>query len=154
MRLCDIQSYRRTVSQKVAPHISYQRTTIFNSPLYILPLEPIKMLLTKRIPTHTRTSLKQCFSTSHPLTTAPKKRRVKEEIHRPSLSGSSVGHLFSEINAMRPGMEALRAEGMTEDQRTYARKTATWLMGVPVVLGTLIVGGNWVLKDGEGDTGK
>jgi hypothetical protein len=55
---------------------------------------------------------------------------------------------------MRPGMEALRAEGMTEDQRTYARKTATWLMGVPVVLGTLIVGGNWVLKDGEGDTGK
>jgi hypothetical protein len=85
---------------------------------------------------------------------APKKRRVQEEIHRPSLSGSSVGHLFSEINAMRPGMETLRAEGMTEDQRTYARKTATWLMGVPVVLGTLIVGGNWMLKDREDSTGE
>ena len=54
---------------------------------------------------------------------------------------------------MRPGMEALRADGMSEDQRTHARKIATWLMGVPVVLGTLIVSGNWILKDTEDDTG-
>lgn len=55
---------------------------------------------------------------------------------------------------MRPGMEALRPDGqtMTEEQRTFARKTATWLMGVPVVLGTLIVGGNWVMKDREEKT--
>jgi hypothetical protein len=113
------------------------------------------MLIFKRIPTHTSLkTLNRSFSISHPLMTSPKKRRVQEEIHRPSLSGSSVGHLFSEINAMRPGMETLRAEGMTEDQRTYARKTATWLMGVPVVLGTLIVGGNWMLKDREDSTGE
>jgi hypothetical protein len=49
-------------------------------------------------------------------------------------------------------MEASRADGMSEDQRTYARKTATWLMGVPVVLGTLIVGGNWIMKDREDST--
>ncbi|KAK6008332.1 hypothetical protein QM012_000235 [Aureobasidium pullulans] len=80
---------------------------------------------------------------------AATKRRAQDEIHRPSLSGSSVGHLFAEINAMRPGMETIkdRADGMSEDQRTYARRTATWLMGVPVLLGTLIVGGNWLLKD-------
>lgn len=60
-----------------------------------------------------------------------------------------MGHLFSEINAMRPGMEALRPDGqtMTEEQRTFARKTATWLMGAPVALGALIVGGNWIMKD-------
>jgi hypothetical protein len=132
----------------------YQRDTILTS-IYISPPKPIKMLPIKRISTQpSLKALNRSFSTSHPRMAAPKKRRVQEEIHRPSLSGSSVGHLFSEINAMRPGMETLRAEGMTEDQRTYARKTATWLMGVPVVLGTLIVGGNWMLKDREDSTGE
>jgi hypothetical protein len=139
------------LSQNVEPHVSYQRNTIFNSSTSHLP-NPDNML-SRRVTIHTHTALRQCFSTTHPHMTTPKKPKA-QEIHRPSLSGSSVGHLFSEINAMRPGMEALRAEGMTEDQRTYARKTATWLMGVPVVLGTLIVGGNWILKDREDNTGK
>jgi hypothetical protein len=108
------------------------------------------MLLVKRITTPaSRTAFNRSFSTNRPRMTATKKRKPQDDIHRPSLSGSSVGHLFSEINAMRPGMEALRVDGMSEDQRTYARKTATWLMGVPVVLGTLIVGGNWVMRDRE-----
>jgi hypothetical protein len=112
------------------------------------------MLLAKRITSQaSRTTFNRNFSTNGPRMTTTKKRRAQDEIHRPSLSGSSVGHLFSEINAMRPGMEALRADGMSEDQRTYARKTATWLMGVPVVLGTLIVGGNWVMKDIEDGSG-
>ncbi|CAD0099631.1 unnamed protein product [Aureobasidium mustum] len=101
-----------------------------------------------------RTAINRGISTSSPRLAATK-RRAQDEIHRPSLSSSSVGHLFSEINAMRPGMETLkdRADGMSEDQRTFARKTATWLMGVPVVLGTLIVGGNWLLKDREAQPG-
>ncbi|CAD0086491.1 unnamed protein product [Aureobasidium vineae] len=111
------------------------------------------MLLSKRMTSQvSRVAINRGFSIGSPLMTATRRRRVQDEIHRPSLSGSSVGHLFSEINAMRPGMEALRAEGMTEDQRTYARKTATWLMGVPVVLGALIVGGNWISKDRESST--
>lgn len=105
------------------------------------------MLLPKQMATRIgRNAINRGISTSSPRLVATK-RRAQDEIHRPSLSGSSVGHLFSEINAMKPGMEALRVDGMSEDQRTYARKTATWLMGVPVVLGTLIVGGNWLLKD-------
>ncbi|CAD0109664.1 unnamed protein product [Aureobasidium uvarum] len=112
------------------------------------------MLLSKRMTSQvSRIKGTRGFSTKSALMATTKRRRVQDEIHRPSLSGSSVGHLFSEINAMRPGMEALRADGMTEDQRTYARKTATWLMGVPVVLGTLIVGGNWMLKDRESGPG-
>jgi hypothetical protein len=113
------------------------------------------MLLVKRITIQTsRTTFNRSFSTNGPrMTTTIKKRKAQDDIHRPSLSGSSVGHLFSEINAMRPGMEALRVDGMSEDQRSYARKTATWLMGVPVVLGTLIVGGNWIMKDKEDGSG-
>ncbi|KAI4781361.1 hypothetical protein E4T52_03743 [Aureobasidium sp. EXF-3400] len=87
-----------------------------------------------------RTTISRDISTSSIRTAATKRRAQQDDIHRPSLSGSSVGHLFSEINAMRPGMENLRvrSDGMSEDQRTYARRTATWLMGVPVFLGTLI----------------
>lgn len=98
-----------------------------------------------------RTAINRGISTSSSRLAATKRKAQQDDIHRPSLSGSSVGHLFSEINAMRPGMEDLkvRAEGMTEEQRTHARRITTWLMGVPVVLGTLIVGGNWLLKDGE-----
>lgn len=113
------------------------------------------MLLSRRMTSQaSRIALNRGFSSNCPrMATTTKRRKAAEEIHRPSLSGSSVGHLFSEINAMRPGMEALRVGGMSEDQRTYARKTATWLMGVPVVLGTLIVGGNWIMKDREEGTG-
>lgn len=123
------------------------RKTFFQSILKASITKSHNMLLSKRTATQFRpTIVNRAISTSSRRMAATK-RRAQDEIHRPSLSGSSVGHLFSEINAMRPGMEALRADGMSEDQRTYARKTATWLMGVPVVLGTLIVGGNWLLKD-------
>lgn len=79
------------------------------------------------------------------------KRNKANEIHRPSLSGSSVGHLIAEISAMKPGMESLRQEGqtMTEEQRTFARRVVTWVMGVPLVLGVGIVGGNWAFGGGN-----
>jgi hypothetical protein len=118
----------------------------------LLIMMPLRSRLTYQV---SRITASQTFTThSSPLmaAAATKRKRVsrqEEEIHRPSLSGSSVGHLFSEINAMRPGMEALRPDGqtMTEDQRAFARRTATWLMGVPVLLGAVIVGGNWLVRD-------
>lgn len=141
------------VSEDRTSH-SYRRNTVLIN-LNLHPVVHVKMLLSGRMASQaSRTASHRSFSTIRPrmATSTPKKRRVEDEIHRPSLSGSSVGHLFSEINAMRPGMEVLRADGMSEDQRTYARKTATWLMGVPVLLGTLIVGGNWIMKDGDDAT--
>lgn len=129
--------------------------TFFQSILEVESTQSHKMLLSKQMATRVgRTAVNRGISTTSSRLAATK-RRAQDEIHRPSLSGSSVGHLFSEINAMRPGMETLkdRADGMSEDQRTFARKTATWLMGVPVVLGTLIVGGNWLLKDREDGSG-
>lgn len=87
-------------------------------------------------------------------TTSPPKRRrnPSDDIHRPSLSGSSVGHLIAEISSSKPGMEGLRPEGQTmnEEQRTFARRVVTWLMGVPVVIGTVLVGSQWVMKADEG----
>lgn len=52
---------------------------------------------------------------------------------------------------MKPGMESLRQEGqtMTEEQRTFARRVVTWVMGVPLVLGVGIVGGNWAFGGGN-----
>ena len=77
-----------------------------------------------------------------------KRRGIEDDIHRPSLSGSSVGHLISEISGTKPGMEGLRPEGqtMSEEQRTFARRVVTWIMGVPIVLGTAFVGGQWAWK--------
>lgn len=87
-------------------------------------------------------------------TNAPPKRRRNpaDDIHRPSLSGSSVGHLIAEISSSKPGMEGLRPEGQTmnEEQRTFARRVVTWLMGVPVVIGTVLVGSQWIKKGNEG----
>ena len=69
--------------------------------------------------------------------------------HKVSLSGPSLGHLLSELSATRPGMEALRRPGetMSEGHRTQARRTAQLLMGVPVVLGTVVVVYNFLTKD-------
>lgn len=66
--------------------------------------------------------------------------------HKPSLSGPSIGHLISEISATRPGMEANRQEGqtMSEEHRTKARKLTQWIVGLPLALGTVIVGLNWI----------
>ncbi|KAF1344695.1 hypothetical protein BDV97DRAFT_373066 [Delphinella strobiligena] len=90
-------------------------------------------------------------------TTPPKRRRnPSDDIHRPSLSGSSVGHLIAEISSSKPGMEGLRPEGQTmnEEQRTFARRVVTWLMGVPVVIGTVLVGSQWISKGDEGMRGR
>ena len=66
--------------------------------------------------------------------------------HRISLSGPSLGHLVSELSATRPGMEAIRQPGqtMSEEHRTLARRVVQWIVGVPLTLGTIIVGVNWV----------
>ncbi|KAK4939490.1 hypothetical protein LTR28_009348 [Elasticomyces elasticus] len=73
--------------------------------------------------------------------------------HRPSLSGPSLGHLISELSATRPGMEHLRKEGETiaEEDRTSARHIALALMGVPVAIGTVVVGVRWILKEPQAD---
>lgn len=62
--------------------------------------------------------------------------------HRPSIGGASLAHLVSELSATKPGMESLREAGKTmdESQRTHARKVTTWVMGLPVLLGSVIVG--------------
>lgn len=68
--------------------------------------------------------------------------------HKPSLGGPSLGHLISELSATTPEMikQGLRKEGhtMAEDQRTFARRITIAVMGVPVVIGTGIVGFNWL----------
>ena len=71
--------------------------------------------------------------------------------HRTSLSGPSLGHLISELSATRPGMETLRRAGETipEEHRTYARQVTQWIVGVPVIVGTGIVGFNWLQKEIE-----
>ena len=71
--------------------------------------------------------------------------------HKTSLSGPSLGHLISELSATRPGMETLRRAGETipEEHRTYARQVTQWIVGVPVVVGTVIVGFDWLWKKRE-----
>lgn len=56
-----------------------------------------------------------------------------------------MGHLISELGATRAGMEGLRKEGetMSEEQRTFARKVAKWVLGVPLLFGTTVVGGRY-----------
>ena len=43
-------------------------------------------------------------------------------------------------------MEAIRQPGqtMSEEHRTLARRVVQWIVGVPLTLGTMIVGVNWV----------
>lgn len=69
--------------------------------------------------------------------------------HKPSLGGPSLGHLISELSATTPEMikQGLRQEGhtMEEGQRTFARKVTIGVMGVPVIIGTAIVGWNWLV---------
>jgi len=62
--------------------------------------------------------------------------------HKPSMGGASFAHLISELSATKPGMKAIRQAGKTmdESQRTHARKVTTWVMGLPVLLGSVVVG--------------
>lgn len=70
--------------------------------------------------------------------------------HRPRLSGPSLGCLISELSATTPQMllQGMRIEGntMAEEQRTFARKVAIGLLGLPIVLGSVLVGTNLVIK--------
>lgn len=74
--------------------------------------------------------------------------------HKVSLSGPSLGHLISELSATKPGMEALRQPGQTvpEEQRTTARRIAQWIIGVPIVFGTGVVGFNFFMRDSGEDS--
>ncbi|KXT00564.1 hypothetical protein AC578_5233 [Pseudocercospora eumusae] len=70
--------------------------------------------------------------------------------HKISLSGPSLGHLISELSATRPGMEAIRTgRTMSEEHRTQARTVVKYIVGIPVVIGTGIVGYNFALKREE-----
>lgn len=71
--------------------------------------------------------------------------------HKVSLSGPSLGHLISELSATRPGMEALRQPGqtITEEHRSLIRTTAKLILGVPLVIGTGIVGFNYFSDTAE-----
>ncbi|KAK8202012.1 hypothetical protein M8818_005537 [Zalaria obscura] len=84
------------------------------------------------------------LSARRSLTTTPihySKPTQDDPVHKPSMGGSSFGHLISEISATKPGMEAQRVEGktMSEEQRTFARRIVFWVMGVPTVLGGSLV---------------
>ncbi|KAF2163097.1 hypothetical protein M409DRAFT_26544 [Zasmidium cellare ATCC 36951] len=89
--------------------------------------------------------------------TVPKRRPPPDEStlagaqHKVSLSGPSLGHLISELSATRPGMEALRQPGQTisEEHRSLIRTTAKLILGVPIVIGTGIVGYNYFLDTDE-----
>lgn len=69
--------------------------------------------------------------------------------HKPSMGGSSMGHLISELGATRKGMEGSRQDGMSEVQRTSARRVAKWMLGVPLALGTVVVGGRYFFAQSE-----
>ena len=68
--------------------------------------------------------------------------------HKPSMGGSSFGHLISEISSTKDGMESQRQEGQTmnEEQRTFARRVVFWIMGIPVAVGTGFVGTMYLRK--------
>lgn len=68
--------------------------------------------------------------------------------HKPSLSGPSLGHLITELSATTPDMlrEGVRKEGhtMNEEHRTLARRVAIGTVGLPLALGSVVVGAVWL----------
>ncbi|KXT10561.1 hypothetical protein AC579_8339 [Pseudocercospora musae] len=89
-------------------------------------------------------------------TKPPRPKKIIDETtmggaqHKVSLSGPSLGHLISELSATRPGMEAIRnGRTMSEENRTQARTVVKYIVGIPVVIGTGIVGYNFALKREE-----
>ena len=89
----------------------------------------------------------------------PSRRSVSDETtlasakHKPSLSGPSLGHLISELSATTPEMlkAGLRREGhtMNEEHRTLARKVAIGIVGLPLVFGSVVVGGVWLWREDQ-----
>lgn len=98
--------------------------------------------------------LTQCFSslytrqTSRTAVTLHRQHRLKASSHdestlagaqhKPRLSGPSMGHLISELSATTPQMveDGLRVEGQTmiEEHRTFARRIAIVMVGLPCAL--------------------
>jgi hypothetical protein len=62
----------------------------------------------------------------------------------PSLSRPSLGVLITELSPTTAATAGDRKEGQTipEHHRTQARRTAQLILGVPVAIGTIIVGVN------------
>ena len=82
--------------------------------------------------------------------TTKKRKRIDETTlagaqHKASLSGPSLGILLSELSATRPGMMRIEGETMLEEHRTLARRVTQWVLGLPVAVGTAIVGINWIV---------
>lgn len=90
---------------------------------------------------------KKSTTTSKP---ASRKRRKIDETtiagaqHRASFSGPSLGYLIAELSATRPGMTRIEGQTMMESHRTLARKVTQWVIGLPVAVGTALVGINWM----------
>lgn len=84
---------------------------------------------------------------------APDETTLAGAQHKVSLSGPSLGHLISELSATKPGMEALRQPGQTisEEHRSMIRRSAQWILGVPLVTGAGIVGFNYLTNDQNND---
>lgn len=87
---------------------------------------------------------------------APKYKTMDESSwasaqHKPSMGGASFAHLISELSATKPGMESIRQAGQTMDEgsRTQARQVAKWVMGVPLLIGSAVVGVQLVRIWGE-----
>lgn len=68
----------------------------------------------------------------------PNESSIAGAQHKPSLSGPSIGHLVSELSSTTPEMlkRGQRVEGQTvsEEQRTFARRVAIALVGLPCML--------------------
>ena len=83
---------------------------------------------------------------------ARKRRKVIDETtiagaqHKASFSGPSLGYLIAELSATRPGVVRIEGQTMPEDHRTMARRVMQLIVGLPLALGTVIVGYNWMKK--------
>lgn len=84
--------------------------------------------------------------------TAKTRRKVIDETtiagaqHKASLAGPSLGYLIAELSATRRGVVRIEGQTMPEDHRTTARRVVQLIVGLPVALGSSIVGYNWMKK--------
>ncbi len=88
------------------------------------------------------------YSTLRKTRRLPNESTLAGAQHKPSLSGPSLGHLFSELSATTPQMlrDGVRVKGetMEEEHRTKARRVTLGLMGLPVGVGVAWVGWEWL----------
>ncbi|KAF2767112.1 hypothetical protein EJ03DRAFT_162367 [Teratosphaeria nubilosa] len=109
--------------------------TVTMLPQRASPPRLLRLLRLLRLPQHAPERTFTCT----PHITA-KKYTNDPDFHQPSLGGSSLGHLVSELSATRPGMESLRqGQTMSEEDRTHARSIAKWIVGIPFAVGGSIL---------------